>query len=77
MKMREAHIYLIAGEASGDFLGAQLMKSLKEARPGIRFSGIGGPLMEAEGLQSIFPYEELSLMGILEVLPNIIHILNS
>ncbi|MCB1529852.1 MAG: lipid-A-disaccharide synthase [Rhodospirillales bacterium] len=73
--MREAHIYLIAGEASGDFLGAQLMKSLKEARPGIRFSGIGGPLMEAEGLQSIFPYEELSLMGILEVLPNIIHIL--
>lgn len=73
--MNEAHIYLIAGEASGDFLGAQIMKSLKKERADIRFSGIGGPLMEAEGLKSLFPYEELSLMGILEVVPNILHIL--
>lgn len=69
------HIYLIAGEASGDFLGAQLMQSLKNKEPGIKFSGIGGPLMEAQGLKSFFPMEELSLMGIAEIVPKIKHLL--
>lgn len=60
-------IFLIAGEASGDQLGADLMASLKENHP-VRFAGIGGEAMQAQGLKSLFPMEELSLMGILGIL---------
>jgi lipid-A-disaccharide synthase len=69
------HIYLIAGEASGDFLGAQLMKALKARDPDIKFSGIGGPQMQAQGLKSLFPMNELSLMGLVEILPKIFKLL--
>ena len=62
-------LFLIAGEPSGDRLGAALMVGLKTQKPGVEFSGIGGPMMQAEGLQSLFPMEELSIMGIAEVLP--------
>lgn len=62
-------VFLIAGEPSGDKLGAALMAGLKTLQPEVEFHGIGGPLMEAEGLQSQFPMEELSIMGIWEVLP--------
>jgi lipid-A-disaccharide synthase len=68
-------IYLIAGEASGDFLGAQLMQALKEKEPDVEFHGIGGPLMQAQGLRSLFAMQELSLMGIMEIFPKIIHLL--
>ncbi len=61
-------LFLIAGEPSGDRLGAALMAGLKTLAP-VEFAGIGGPLMQAEGLQSLFPMEELSVMGIAEVLP--------
>jgi lipid-A-disaccharide synthase len=61
--------FLIAGEASGDALGAALMAGLKALLPDVAFDGVGGPLMEAEGLQSRFPMEELSVMGLWEVLP--------
>ncbi len=61
--------FLIAGEASGDKLGAALMAGLKTQRPEIQFSGIGGPLMQAQGLNSLFPMDELSVMGIAEILP--------
>lgn len=60
---------MIAGEASGDKLGAALMAGLKALHPKVVFSGIGGPLMEAEGLTSRFAMEELSVMGLWEVLP--------
>ncbi|QCO56903.1 lipid-A-disaccharide synthase (plasmid) [Pseudorhodobacter turbinis] len=60
---------LIAGEPSGDRLGAALMAALKTLRPDVQFRGIGGPLMQAEGLVSLFPMEELSVMGIAEILP--------
>lgn len=60
---------LIAGEPSGDKLGAALMAALKALLPNPEFSGIGGPLMQAEGLTSLFPMEELSIMGIAEILP--------
>jgi len=73
--MTAKHIYVIAGEPSGDFLGAQLMKSLKEQTPDIRFSGIGGPLMIEQGLESLFPMEELSVMGLAEILPQLMHLL--
>ena len=62
-------LFLIAGEASGDKLGAALMAGLKELAPEVSFVGVGGPLMAEEGLESLFPMEELSVMGILEVLP--------
>ena len=63
------HIFLVAGEPSGDRLGAALMAGLRALVPGVRFSGVGGPAMAAEGLQSLFPMAELSVMGLLEVLP--------
>lgn len=62
--------YIIAGEASGEQLGAGLMRAMRMAAP-VEFSGIGGTLMQAEGMQSLFPMEELSLMGFLEILPHI------
>lgn len=70
------HVYIIAGEASGDQLGAEAMRSVKRTFGShVRFSGIGGALMAEEGLHSLFPMEELSLMGIIEIVPQLRHIL--
>jgi len=69
-------IYLIAGEPSGDLLGGRLMAALTEISGGtVRFAGIGGEAMREEGLASLFPMTELSVMGLVEVLPRIPHIL--
>lgn len=67
----DIHICLIAGEISGDYLGSGLMKALNEKYRNLRFSGVGGPLMQAEGLDSLFPMTDLSVMGLVEVLPRI------
>ena len=67
--MGALRLYLIAGEPSGDRLGAALMAGLKALVPEVEFHGIGGPLMQAEGMVSLFPMEELSIMGLVEVLP--------
>ncbi|EPY02682.1 lipid-A-disaccharide synthase [Magnetospirillum fulvum] len=65
-------IYLIAGEPSGDLLGARLMAALKQQTGGaVRFAGIGGEEMRAEGLDSLFPMADLSVMGLVEVLPRL------
>jgi lipid-A-disaccharide synthase len=64
-------IYLVAGEASGDVLGARLIQALREQRPELSFAGIGGPLMAQHGFVSLFPMEELALMGLAEILPRI------
>jgi lipid-A-disaccharide synthase len=65
-------IYLLAGEASGDILGARLMAALRRRRPeGLEFAGVGGDRMAEAGLSSLFPMRELALMGLLEVLPNL------
>ena len=64
-------IYISAGEASGDVLGARLIAALRKARPDLNFTGIGGERMAEQGMQSLFPYRELALMGLLEVLPRI------
>jgi len=61
--------FIIAGEPSGDKLGAALMGALKSLHSDVRFVGVGGALMTAQGLSSLFPMQELSVMGIFEVLP--------
>lgn len=72
-------IFLIAGEESGDLLGSKIMKELKTRKIGVdenlEFFGIGGEKMQKEGLESIFPMHELSIMGIVEVIPHIPNIL--
>ncbi len=68
---RDNLIFLIAGEPSGDMLGARLMAALKRQSAGtLRFAGVGGERMAGEGLDSLFPMEELSLFGWAEVLPH-------
>ena len=63
-------IYLVACEPSGDQLGAALMGALREESAGeVRFAGVGGPLMGARGLTSLFDVRDLALLGLFEVLP--------
>ncbi len=62
---------MLAGEASGDVLGARLITALRARRPALRFAGVGGPRMEALGLASAFPMSELAVMGLAEVLPQL------
>ena len=61
-------IVLVAGEISGDILGAGLLAQLRSRYPDCAFAGIGGTRMQAEGLQSWFAMEQLSIMGLVEVL---------
>lgn len=62
-------VFLVAGESSGDFLGAGLMRALRMARgDAVAFSGVGGPLMQAEGLSSLFPMSDIAVMGLGPVL---------
>jgi len=75
--MKRYTVFLSAGEPSGDFLGGQLMKALKDQLGDrVRFVGLGGSLMAAEGLSSLFPIEELSIMGLAEIIPHIRRIRN-
>ncbi|WP_420587163.1 lipid-A-disaccharide synthase [Ruegeria sp.] len=67
-------VFLVAGEPSGDRLGGALMEGLRSLVPDIRFDGVGGPLMQAQGLDSRFPMSELSVMGLVEVLPKFFHL---
>lgn len=66
-----ARVYIVAGEMSGDLLGASLMRALKARHPQVQFRGIGGPGMIAEGVDSRFPLETLSVMGLVEVLKHL------
>jgi lipid-A-disaccharide synthase len=59
---------ILAGESSGDILGAGLMKALRARHPDIQFFGIGGPLMQEQGLSSLYPMDRLSVMGLVEPL---------
>ncbi|UAB90440.1 lipid-A-disaccharide synthase [Ruegeria sp. SCSIO 43209] len=67
-------VFLVAGEPSGDRLGAALMEGLRTLLPEVQFDGVGGPLMQAQGLTSRFPMSELSIMGLVEVLPKFFHL---
>lgn len=64
-------VYVIAGEQSGDVLGARLILALRAVRPDLAFAGIGGPRMEATGFTPLFPMHELAVMGLVEILPRI------
>lgn len=63
-----ARVGMVAGEASGDMLGAHLMAALRARRGALSFSGIGGPRMAEQGLESSFPMEKLSVRGYSEAL---------
>ncbi len=71
--------FIIAGEASGDLLGAKIIKELKAQlavqNEAAEFIGVGGSLMQEQGLISIFPMEELSVMGFLEIVPHLAKLL--
>ncbi len=67
---------LVAGESSGDRLGAALMRALRaEHGAALRFSGVGGAMMRAEGLETVFPAEDIAVMGFAEVVPHIPRVL--
>lgn len=64
-------VWILAGEASGDVLGARLMHALRARVPDMRFAGVGGVRMQEEGLVSLFPMRDLAVMGLVEVLPRV------
>lgn len=67
----EKHIFIIAGEPSGDIIASGFMRELKKLDSNIKFTGIAGVNMQKEGMESLFPLEELSVMGVAEVLPKL------
>ncbi|WP_168378675.1 MULTISPECIES: lipid-A-disaccharide synthase [Acinetobacter] len=71
MQNRKLKIGIVVGEVSGDTLGAKLIRSFREQGIDAEFEGIGGPQMIAEGFNSYYPMDILSVMGIVEVLKDI------
>lgn len=67
----DMHIALVAAEPSGDNLGAALMQAINARVADVTYTGIGGPEMIAAGMQSLYPLEKLSVMGLVEVLPHL------
>ena len=62
-------VFIVAGESSGDRLGADLMRGLQKAVPGVEFQGVAGPEMQVQGVDSLFDMSELSVMGLVEIIP--------
>lgn len=72
--MTGPRVFLVAGEASGDALGAALLGGLRQLAPGTQAQGIAGPQMQALGMESLFPMHELSVMGLAEIVPKYRHL---
>jgi lipid-A-disaccharide synthase len=68
-------ILIVAAEASADLHAARALEELSRLRPGIRAFGVGGPRLRAAGLETLFPAEDLNVMGFAEVLPKVPRIL--
>jgi len=73
---KKIKIFIIAGEPSGDVLGGKLMAEIKQQSSEVEFIGVGGEKMQEQGLDSIFPIDDLSLMGFVEIVPHIPKLLN-
>lgn len=74
--MRARRIFLVAGEPSGDMLGGRLMDALRAMSDAhLEFQGVGGPRMAERGLASLFPMDELSVIGITEIIPHVPNLL--
>jgi lipid-A-disaccharide synthase len=74
--MKQTKIYIIAGEASGDNIGAKLIEQLKKSSKfPLEFYGVGGKKMQAQGLQSLFPMHEISIIGFAEIIRHIPNLL--
>ena len=76
MTSRPLRIGVVAGEHSGDILGAKVIRKLRKRYPDIEIYGIGGARMISEGVESIFPMERLSVMGIIEPLARLPELLS-
>jgi len=72
---RRRVVGIVAGEASGDLLGSQLIAALREILPQLDFTGIGGPRMQSAGMEVLFPLEKLAVRGYLEVARHFVEIL--
>ena len=72
---RRRTVGIVAGEASGDLLGSQLIGALREILPQLDFTGIGGPRMQSAGMEVLFPLEKLAVRGYLEVARHFVEIL--
>jgi len=68
-------VMLVCGEPSGDQLGSELMRALKTLHPGVGITGVGGPAMAAQGLESLFSLDATAVMGLREIVPAIPRIL--
>jgi len=75
MNRRRIRIGIVAGEESGDLLGAGLIHQIRVRWPNVEFEGIGGPRMQAAGCNSLYPMKKLSIIGILEVLGSIVSLI--
>ncbi|MFZ4762569.1 MAG: lipid-A-disaccharide synthase [Alphaproteobacteria bacterium] len=69
--MRPYRVMMIAGEPSGDILGAHLLAELQQFLPALEVKGVGGEAMQAAGLQPLVPFTDLAVMGLAEVLPRL------